>query len=123
MADTALVRIPSWVSVDKLKCAVNGRVYGVRQAGNFVVFHGLKAEDVLTLEFPLLDRTATYTVGDTKYTVRFRGSTVVDISPRATDDEENKDKYPLFVRSQFHATKAPMHRVRRFVAQKLPTMN
>jgi len=55
---------------------------------------------VITLEFPVEESTARYTVNahsdkEQTYTCRFRGSTLVDISPR----DETPTSYPLYQRS------------------------
>jgi hypothetical protein len=45
------------------------------------------------------------------YTLRFKGNTLVDISPR----DENV-KYPLYLREKYFADKAPMKQVTRYIA-------
>lgn len=78
--------------------------------------------DVICLEFPVPQTTEHYTIGQTTYTATFRGSTVVDLTPRETDSESGKHKYPFFMREHFKATKAPMRTCRRFIPDRLPRL-
>ncbi|MFO1094302.1 MAG: hypothetical protein U0992_13500 [Planctomycetaceae bacterium] len=48
------------------------------------------------LEFPVPDSTDEYTIHGRKYTIRFRASTVVDISPRSDDGLPD---YRLYLRN------------------------
>jgi hypothetical protein len=84
--------------------------------GSLLVFDGLHPKDRIVLEFPVPESTDRYTINGKKYTVSFRGSTVVDISPRSDDA---KTDYQIYLRDKFRAAKAPMHRVQRFIAEKL----
>jgi hypothetical protein len=128
-ARTALLRIPAWADADKFICHVekkrgelgaNGNAIletmkvTPPRLGNLLVFQALEPDDRIVLEFPLPASTDRYTIGGKKYTVKFRGSTVVDIGPR--DDNPQTD-YQLYLRSRFLTDKAPMHRVQRFVAE------
>lgn len=54
-------------------------------------------------------------VGGKKYSITYRGSTVVDISPRDT----RPGMYRLYQREHMKATTAPMRRVERFVTNSL----
>jgi hypothetical protein len=85
-----------------------------------VVFGGLKPLDVITLRFPVGEATARYTVNAQTdhartYTCTFRGSTLVDISPRDT----SPTSYPLYLRDHLRADQAPMKHVTRFVADRV----
>jgi hypothetical protein len=63
----------------------------------------------------LRDRTDKYFIHDKSYTIKFRGSTVVDIQPRNADPK----MIALYQRESLKVTKAPMHTVNRFVADHL----
>ena len=118
-AHTVLVRIPSWVEVGRLTCFVNGLAVNTALTGNTVVLKGLESGDTIRIQFPVSETTDQYTIGDTTYTVTFRGSMVVDVQPRQTDSEADRDKYPFFARAHLKATRAPLRKVRRFVTDNL----
>jgi hypothetical protein len=130
-AHTALVRVPGWADAAKFTCRIQrdaaptppseetaAKFVQITPArlGNLLVFDGLHPNDQIVLEFPVPESTDRYTINGKKYTVKFRGSTVVDISPRSDDP---KTDYQIYLRDKFRAAKAPMHRVERFVAEKL----
>ena len=112
---TALVRIPSWVDAAKLACTVNDQLAKPPRVGGRLLFRKLKPQDVIRVEFPVSERTDQYTVGDQLYTFVFRGSTVVDISPR----EEDPKTFPIFQRDHLKQKTAPMRKVKRFATEQL----
>jgi hypothetical protein len=73
---------------------------------------GLGPEDVVTIEFPMVESTETYLVRDVKYTCHLKGNTLVDISPRAVAPTA----YPTYQRDAFKEAKAPMRAAKRYVA-------
>jgi hypothetical protein len=89
-------------------------------SGNYVVFGQLTPGDDILLEFPLVESSASYTVNartkdEQTYACAFRGSTLVDISPR----DEAPTSYPLYLRDHLkRAGKAPIVEVPRFVADQ-----
>jgi hypothetical protein len=114
-AKAALVRIPSWVEIERVRSRVNGVNARPARAGRHLLFDSLHPSDVVELEFPMEMSTDRYGIADTEYTVTFKGSTVVDITPRETDS----DVYPLYRRSRYRQNKAPIVEVRRFISDKL----
>lgn len=114
-AHTARVRIPSWLGNTPIHATLNGRGIDAPRTGRFLLFEGLNPGDVITLTFAVPRSTEQYTIDGTKYTVTFRGSTVVDIEPR----DHSLHSYPLYERERMNAGTAPMHTVRRFVADRL----
>jgi hypothetical protein len=88
--------------------------------GHYAVFEGLSLNDVLTLTFPVRESVVHYTVNahsahEQEYTCTFRGSTLVDISPR----DQSPTSYPLYLRDHLRTAVAPMKRTERFVAERL----
>jgi hypothetical protein len=114
-AEAVRVRIPAWVDVKNLKVLLNGQPIEVIQPGRCVMVEGIKNGDVIELNFIVRERTDKYFIHDKTYTIQFRGSTVVDISPRNTDPR----LIPMYQRDAMKGTKAPMHTVKRFVAENL----
>ncbi len=131
------VRMPLWVDKKAVQATVNGQPAPAFWLGQYLVFDTLNAKDEVVLTFPVAESTETYTLkwkqtefwkestypGPTweplkepaRYTCRFRGNTLVDISPR----DEGKG-LPLYQRDNLKATKAPTHSVTRFVAATVP---
>jgi len=121
-AERVAVRIPSWVSRRELSADVSGKETALDWIGNRVVFGGLQPADVVTLRFPIRETTARYTVNaqtdkEKAYTCTFRGSTLVDISPR----DESPTAYPLYRRGHLRSDTAPMKQVDRFVPDRVIT--
>lgn len=121
-AERMAVRIPSWVDRRELRADVCGREAAPDWIGNRVIFDGLKPTDVITLRFPVKETTARYTVAartdkEQTYSCTFRGSTLVDISPRNTDPT----MYPTYLRDHLRSDKAPMKEVTRFVPERVVT--
>jgi len=114
-AEAARVRIPAWVDVKDLKVMLNGRPIEALQPGRTVFVEGIKTGDVIELNFVLRERTDKYFIHDKTYAIQFRGSTIVDISPRNTDP----GLIPTDRRDALKGTKAPVHKVKRFVAEHL----
>ena len=82
-------------------------------------FDGLAGGEELRLEFPMPETTEQYTICGTRYTVSLRGNTVVDITPRETEDEAAQNKYLFFQREDLKSGSTPMHEVKRFVPSQV----
>jgi hypothetical protein len=128
-AQTVLVRIPYWVDRQALTCsimqwaqsAINEAASAGVFVGNYLVFQPLQPGDTVLVEFPIGEVVEQYTIGSTIYTATIRGSTVVDIHPRATARAGLHHQHPFFVRDHLRASTAPIKSMRRFVAAALPT--
>ena len=113
------VRIPSWVAKRQIRSRVAEKQRSGVLIGNFLMFDDLKPGDRIQLEFPIQERSAEYTANsrtpmEQTYKCTFRGSTVVDISPR----DSSPTSYPLYVRQHMRTDKAPMKKTSRFVAER-----
>jgi hypothetical protein len=113
-AHTAMIRIPGWLGNEPVETYMNNRLVNPPQAGRYLVIQDLEAGDEIRLEFEVLERRDTHQLAGGTYKVDFRGSTVVDIAPRP----EGTDKYQLYQRDHMKRKRAPMRKVRRFVADK-----
>ena len=70
------------------------------------------------IDFPMVEETVTYdNPFDRKYTLHFKGNTLVDISPRET----NPTAYPIYQREHYKQNQAPMKKVTRFAPAKTVT--
>ena len=127
------VRMPRWVHKKDVLCHLNGRHITADWLNNRLVLEDLKPGDSINIEFPLVETVEKHTeVGyDIEYTCRFKGNTLVDISPRgerpgrtfdASDDggkfSVNKG-YPIYLRDHYKAGEAPLKTVERYVAPKV----
>ena len=113
------VRVPHWVRRSGLRVEVTGVPRGLSRAGNYVVLDDLEPEDTVTLTFPVEETSARYTVAartpaEEAYACTFRGSTLVDISPR----DDAPTSYPLYRRDHLRGNEAPMRQAERFVADR-----
>jgi hypothetical protein len=114
-AQKAMVRIPGWLDVSQVKTSVDGNLVHPPLAGRYLVIDNLKPKDEIRLEFPVTEEKDKYTIDGKAYEVTFRGSSLVDISPRDTDPKD----YPLYQCDTLQGNKAPMRNVKRFVATNL----
>jgi hypothetical protein len=82
--------------------------------GDYLMVEGLRPHDKIVMEFPLKEETDYYTLDGVKYTVVFKGSTVIDISPRDVGSY-----YQVYDRAAYKANKAPMRQTKRFATDQL----
>ncbi|MHB0879022.1 MAG: glycoside hydrolase family protein [Anaerolineae bacterium] len=113
-AQALYVRMPYWLDKAAVHGTVNGAAVPARWLGNYLVFTDLRPGDVAVVQFPIVEASETYRVGDTRYTCRFRGNTLVDIAPRDT----NPATYPTYRRECSTGEQAPLKTVTRFVASR-----
>jgi len=118
-AHRLFIRVPVRVQRHELRLCVSGQPREPLWAGNFLLVDELKPGDQVVLVFPIQETTASYTVAsrtqdECTYRCTFRGSTLVDISPR----DDSPTSYPLYLRDHLRAEQAPMKTVTRFVADR-----
>jgi hypothetical protein len=111
----ALVRIPVWVDKQRVRASKNEVAGAPVWFGNYLLFDGLRERDVLTIDFPVVESSEKITVGDVEFTCRYRGNTLVDISPRP-----DADGYPYYTdRVRYMAERTPMKRISRYAAPRV----
>ena len=115
-ARVALARVPNWVEMGEIKAYVNGRAMRPARSGRYLVFDGLQNGSTIRLEFPNPERTDRHTIADQSYRITFRGSTVLDIQPKA---DHRSGAIPLYQRSHYRAETAPARKLRRFAAERV----
>jgi hypothetical protein len=111
------VRIPAWVDRRALRATVGDAARPQAWAGSYLLLDDLRPGQSVTLTFPVGESAASYTVNsgtpmEQTYRCVWRGSTLVDISPR----DEAPTSYPLYQRAGWRAAVAPRRIARRFVA-------
>ena len=113
------VRIPCWARHHRIVSLVSGREVAPIWLGAYVMFENLQPGATISLQFPIHETTASYTVSsrtemEQRYTCTFRGSTLVDIDPH----DERPASYPLYRRSHLRRDDAPMKAATGFVPRK-----
>ena len=115
------IRPSSWIARRTLRCDIDGVMRVPDRIGSYLVFDDLKPGDVITLQFPVPEQTAEYTWmarhwrSEARVRCTFRGSTLVDITPR----ENSLGGYPIYQRDEFKASgPAPMRNVERYVSER-----
>jgi hypothetical protein len=102
-ARRVLVRIPQWTSKTQVKLYVNRIPVTTQWDGDYVVFTRTKRGEYLTVTYPLRVAIIKETVGSLagiEYTERWRGNTIVDISPGGK-------WIPMFQRPEMDTTHLP----------------
>jgi DUF1680 family protein len=105
------LRIPSWTDTDRVRCQVNGEAREAQWKGRYISISSIKAGDVVTVQFPMVEKTIWRQIRETDYTITFRGFTVVDLAPKA-------DVTPIFQRAHLRKDRAPMRKVTRHISER-----
>ncbi len=81
------VRIPNWVSKPEVRCRMGTTSLQTEWLNNYLLIERSEPGADVTIEFPVVEQTIRKTEGVSgkTYTIRLRGNTVVDISPRDED--------------------------------------
>jgi hypothetical protein len=147
-AREAFVRIPLWVDrkavhsqicVDLNLVHFNIDVKGIRKVvhrlqgggdvknvwfGKYLHFEGLEPDDVLTIQFPMVERTEVWMIpkcfpgwpgpDQQLHTCRFRGNTLIEVTPPLLKD------IPLYQHrpEEFKSLRVPMKKVTRYVTNQ-----
>ena len=83
-AQRVLIRLPSWTEQDAARAFVDRGQIPLKLDGNYVVFDDVEHGQQLTLTYPLRIAQVTEVIRGkdfVEYTERWRGNTIVDISP------------------------------------------
>ena len=75
------VRIPEWVSPSETRCEVSGTARETGFNGRYANVGAVKPGDVVTLTFPISERTEEVWIEKRRYTVVIKGNEVVRIDP------------------------------------------
>ncbi len=132
MAKVLSVRIPVWVDKEAVQSEINGEQASPMWVNRYLVFSSLNPQDSVVITFPMVETTETYSLKwkeadfwlegtnpgtewkpqdkPDRFTFRIKGNTVVEVTPKYEGGD-----YPLYLRSHFDQTDAPMKKVSRFV--------
>ena len=118
------VRPSSWIDRRGLRCDVDGTERDPVRVGPYLLFDDLRPGSIVTMQFPVPEETTDYTWmarhwrSEAKVKCTFRGSTLVDISPR----DDALGSYPIYQRDHLKAAgPAPMRTVDRYVSERRAT--
>ena len=135
-AERISVRMPLWVDRKAVSSKINGLAATPFWNGQYAIFDPVKGGVTLTMEFPIVESTETYTLkwnqsdcwfesnwpqrgwetANQKYICHFKGNTLVEITPVPATITDGLG-YPLYQREYMKANKAPTRTVKRFVAE------
>lgn len=76
-----LVRVPEWVDKSRVSVGEDGREIKPRWEGSYVLFLRAEAGKRISVRYPLPFETRAETLDGVRYTVRWKGDTVVGIDP------------------------------------------
>ena len=139
-ARSIAVRIPRWVDKQAIASRFSRRAAKPHWVGQYLVYEDVKSDDVLTINFPVVETTEKFTLkwkqdefwkestnpgnnwqarsNAAVSTCTFRGNTLVDIFPR-----DRGLGYALYEREELkHRTNAPIKTVTRYVAPVAPKL-
>ena len=109
------IRIPYWINHQQTQTYVNEKAIEGTRIGDYLLVDNIHPGDTIELRFPIPESRDEYTIDGSKYTVTFRGSTVVDIQPRAVQGKQ----YPYYLRDHMKKTETPMRPKTRFAADRI----
>jgi len=106
------IRIPEWVTPEQARVPVDGNARKVTFDGRYAQVGRVEPGNVVTLTFPILERTDKVTIQGKDYTLIRKGNDVVSIDPPG--------KYcPLYQqREKYRENTVRMKKVERFVAEQ-----
>jgi hypothetical protein len=128
------VRIPRWVDRPAIACYVSGRKAPAFWAGNYLTVSGLAGRELVTVEFPMVERveTACLLTRDVgprwwehvaelpTYVMQMRGNTCVEVTfPNRDQFTQAEPVYPVFQRSHLRVGQTPMKEATRYVVPYL----
>jgi len=106
------IRIPEWVAPADVRCQVAGRDRAVGWQGRYALVGDAKPGEVVTLTFPIAERTDIVHIEKERFTLVRKGNEVVVIDPPGRN-------CPLYQRQHYRANTTRLVSVERFVGDKL----
>lgn len=75
------IRIPEWVNPEEVLCYVNNIPRETNFKGRYAQVGSVESGAVVTMNFPISERTVKTSIGDVSYTLIIKGNDVVSIDP------------------------------------------
>ncbi len=117
-ARDAFVRIPLYVDLGTVTCKVGQKRIEPKWFGRYVWIDKLKPGDVVTIEFPLVEWTETWSSGvipgepfNAVLTIKLKGNTVISITPPLVPEPDGLYQARA---AKYSAAMAPMKKVTRY---------
>jgi hypothetical protein len=110
-ANRLAVRVPGWVRREEVRLTVEATTVSPWWVGRYLLLGEVKPGQRVEVTFPVPWQQARYTVHGQEFTLDFRGSTVVGITPQ----DPSPLHYPLYQRESLKGEEVPMKKVSRFV--------
>lgn len=105
------IRIPEWVSLEKVHCQVNGQERALQWEGRYAQVGLVQPGDVATLTFPISERTNRISIEKHDFTIVRKGNDVVSMHPPG-------QFCPLYQRQHYRDNEPRWRRVIRFVSDE-----
>ncbi len=105
------VRIPEWVQPEDTKCTVNSAAIEPRFDGRYAAVGKVVPDDLVTLAFPIAERSEWINVEKRAYRTLLKGNTCVDIDPSGVN-------VPIFQRGHYRGNETRWRNRTRFVADQ-----
>jgi hypothetical protein len=105
------VRIPEWVSPDQARCQINRQETRVSWEGRYAKIGRVIPGDVVTMDFPIFERTNKVWIEKRLHTLVRKGNEVVSIDPPGV-------RCPLYQRQHYRPNETRMRKVSRFVSNE-----
>ena len=105
------VRIPEWVQPGQTAASVEGQPRGLAWDGRYAQVGEVKAGDVVSLTFPIAERTVEERLAGANYTMIIKGNSVVFIDPPGR-------YYSFYQRAHYRENKVRWVKRTRFVSSR-----
>jgi hypothetical protein len=105
------VRIPEWVKPEETTCTVNSVAIEPRFDGRYAVVGKVVPDDLVTLAFPIAERSEWINVEKRAYRTLLKGNTCIDIDPPGVN-------VPIFQRDHYRGNETRWRNRTRFVADQ-----
>ena len=106
------VRIPEWITPGETRCRVNGQERSPIWDGRYAQLGAVKPGDVVTVTFPIFERTDVVHIEKQRFTLVRKGNEVVSIDPPG--------RYcPLYQRHHYREGTPRWRKINRFVSDNL----
>ena len=120
------VRLPGWTSFAQLRCTLDGQDVQPTRLGNRALFSGLRGDEELVLQVPVVTETTVYTlanlnhrtsgVNNERYECTFRGNTALSVvKPGTHPGGQELGWYRLWRRAELCAERAPLREAADYV--------
>jgi hypothetical protein len=102
------IRIPEWVKPNDMSGFVNGTQRELTFQGRYALIGYVEPGNLVTVNFPIFERTVNTIIGNVPYTLTIKGNNVVSINPYGT-------WYPFYQRAHYRENQVRWVNRERFV--------